>query len=108
MLMKQKEFRKLVRSMKHLEYHWAQYKKRFPEQTWGFRYRINIESYIYRDKKALFRSIINIPIIKRVYLSPRTNRQLKQYAKISRLLRTSLKKNKPQKQHKDKTYQIRP
>ncbi len=29
MLMKQKEFRKLVRSMKHLEHHWAQYKNAF-------------------------------------------------------------------------------
>ncbi len=108
MLIKKKEFRKLIRSMKHLEHHWAQYKKRFPNQTWGFRYRINIESYSYRDKKNLFRSIVDIPFTNRVYLSKKKHQQLKQYVKISRLLRTSLKKNKPQKQHQDKTYQTRP
>lgn len=108
MLMRKKEFRKLIRSMKYLEKHWAHYKKRFPDYTWGFRYRIIIESYIYRDKKNLFRTVIELPFVNRVYLSKRKRRKLKEYVKISRLLRTSLKKNKPQKRHKDKTYQTRP
>lgn len=108
MFIKKPTFQKRIRSLQSFEYNWTKYKKHFPNQTWGFRYRIIVESYIYRDKKEVFKSIIDIPLTNYLYVSKRNYRKLKQYVKINRLLRTSLKKNLPQKVHPDKTYQTDP
>lgn len=91
------EFRKLVHSVKHLEYYWGVYKKKFPTHAWGFKYRIEVESFIYRDKYSVLRQVRKVPLTKRIYLSKRQYHSLKKYAAICRLIKRSLKRRKQKK-----------
>ncbi len=89
------EFRKLIHSVKHLEYFWGVYKTKFPNHAWDFNYRVEVESFIYRDKYSVLRQVRKVPLTKRVYLSKKQYQSLRKYASICRSLRRSLRRKKP-------------
>ncbi len=94
------EFRKLIHSVKHLEYFWGVYKRKFPNHAWNFKYRVQVESFIYRDKYSTLRQVRKVPLTQKIYMSKKQYQSLRKYSAICRLLRRSLKKKKPLKNNR--------
>lgn len=94
MLFNASELRKLMHSIKYLEYHWLLYKKRFPTRAKQFKYRSIVKAFIRENKYESLKDFTKIPLSNNFSLSKKQYDEIKTYAKINKRLIKSLNKKR--------------
>ncbi|MBP1042889.1 hypothetical protein I6N95_17880 [Vagococcus sp. BWB3-3] len=95
MLVTQSDLRRLRSSVRYLEYYWYNYQRTFPRHSRQCPYQSELASFDTSHYRRLFGRAKKVLGTSYYYLPTRDYGDIKHYAHLSRLLRTSLKRKRP-------------
>ncbi len=95
MLLSRHKYRKIRSRVSILPYYWRLYEKKFPKNSMLLFYQFNIDLLLNQDFYMELTRKVKLPFTKKVLISQQQYNRLTHYTKVTRKLRSSLKRNRP-------------